>query len=135
MIIVPRMMDSEQSGQRFMMMVSDEYYHQSTICNLLQASQLGPSVQVMVRQQSASVAQSVCPGHLEEAPGMGPAPSTASTPSLWHTWSPVTTLDIVTQASCVKMDSVLELINTISTTGTKQLLNNMQSKNIKSQKP
>ena len=33
-IIVPRMMDSEQSGQRFMMMVSDEYCHQSTICNL-----------------------------------------------------------------------------------------------------
>ena len=69
MILVPRMMDSEQSGQRFPMMVSDEYCHQSTICNLLQASQQGPSVQVMLTQQSASVAQSVSPGHLVEAPG------------------------------------------------------------------
>ena len=108
--------------------------HLSVLC-LVQGSHLGPSVQGTIAQKSATVAQSVSPGHLEEAPGMGPAPSTASTPSLWHTWSPVTTLDIVTQASCVKMDSVLELINTISTNGTKQLLNNMQSKIIKSQKP
>ena len=37
---------------------------------LLQASQQGPSVQVtIIAQQSASVAQSVSPGHLVEAPG------------------------------------------------------------------
>ena len=75
---------------------------------MMQASQQGPSVLVAV-QQSASVAQSVSPGHLVEAP------CTASTPSLWHTWSLVTTLrggSCVTQASCVIKGSVLELTNT-----------------------
>ena len=44
----------------------------ATICKyvlcLVQGCQQGPSVQVII-QQSASVAQSVCPGHLVEAPG------------------------------------------------------------------
>ena len=43
------------------------------ICNMhyvwVQASQQGPSVQVKIAQESASVAQSVSPGHLVEAPG------------------------------------------------------------------
>ena len=39
--------------------------HLSVLC-LMQASQQGPSVQVII-QQSASVAQSVSPGHLVEA--------------------------------------------------------------------
>ena len=34
----------------------------------MQASQQGPSVQLKIAQQSASVAQSVSPGHLVEAP-------------------------------------------------------------------
>ena len=45
---------------------------------MLQARQQGPSVQMMVTQQSASVALSVSPGHLGEAPG------TAST--ALHRW-------------------------------------------------
>ena len=70
---------------------------------------------VEVPLRGAALALSVCPGHLEEAPGMGPTPTTASTPSLWHTWSLVTTLrggSCVTQASCVIKGSVLELTNT-----------------------
>ena len=66
-IIGMEILGSEQSGQRFLMMVSIisifliEFW-------LLQASQQGPSVQVTVHM-SASVAQSVSPGHLGEAPG------------------------------------------------------------------
>ena len=96
------------------MMVRDKYCNHLDYC-LLQASLQGPSVQMTITQQSVSVAQSVSPGHLVEAPGMGPAPSTASTPCLWHTWSLVTTLrggSCVGQASCVNKESVLEIINT-----------------------
>ena len=57
-------------------------YSQSSVLCLVQASQQGPSVPGIIAQKNVSVAQSVCPGHLVEAPGMGPAPSTASTPSL-----------------------------------------------------
>ena len=70
---------------------------------------------VELPHRGAALAQSVCPGHLGEAPGMGPAPSTVSTPSLWLTWSLVTTLrrgSCVTQALCVNKESVLEIINT-----------------------
>ena len=37
---------------------------------------------VELPHRGAALALSVCPGHLGEAPGMGPAPSTVSTPSL-----------------------------------------------------
>ena len=70
---------------------------------------------VELPHRGAALALSVCPGHLAEAPGMGPAPSTVSTPSLWHTWSPAAPLrggSCVTQASCVNRGSVLELTNT-----------------------
>ena len=70
---------------------------------------------VELPHRGAALALSVCPGHLEKAPGMGPAPSTASISSLWHTWSLVTTLrrgSCVKQASCVNRGSVLELTNT-----------------------
>ena len=78
----------------------------------LQVASVGPRP-VELPHRGAALALSACPGNLVEAPGMGPAPSTASTPSLWHTWTPATILDTVTQASCVKRDSVLELTNTI----------------------
>ena len=54
------------------------YKSKSSVFCLVQASQQGPSVQVIIAQQSASVAQSVSPGHLGEAPG------TAST--ALHRW-------------------------------------------------
>ena len=58
---------SVQSGQRFLIVVSIINIFLIEFC-LLKASQQGPSVQVTVTQQSASVAQSVSPGHLVEAP-------------------------------------------------------------------
>ena len=67
MIIGMEILGSEQSGQRFLMMVSIISIFLIELC-LMQASQQGPSVQVIVTQQSASVAQSVSPGHLVEAP-------------------------------------------------------------------
>ena len=59
------------------MMVRDKYCNHLDYC-LLQASLQGPSVQMTITQQSVSVAQSVSPGHLVEAPG------TAST--ALHRW-------------------------------------------------
>ena len=79
----------------------------------LQVANVGART-VELPHKGAALVLSVCPGHLGEAPGMGPVPSTASISSLWHTWSLVTTLrrgSCVTQASCVR-GSVLELTST-----------------------
>ena len=101
----------------------------ATICSvsdcLMQACQQGPNVQVTIAQQSASVAQSVSPG--------GMRASFASTLSHRPTFSHVNIQrghSHVTQASCVRGDSVLKLTNTILTNGTKQIPanNNIRSK-------
>lgn len=84
----------------------------SVLC-VLQGSQQGPSAQVTI-QQSAGVAQSVRLGEMRAY--------TVSTTNLLPSSSHVIALGIVTKASCVKMESVLELINTISTNGTNQFL-------------
>ena len=78
-------------------------------------------VNTQVKKMSVFVIQNVSPGRMRAC--------SASTPSLWPSSSHATALDIVTQASCVKRGSVLELINTTSANGTKQLLTN---KNISS---
>ena len=49
----------------------------------LQVANVGART-VELPHKDAALALSVSPGPLGEAPGMGPAPSTASDPSLWH---------------------------------------------------
>ena len=101
----------------------------ATICTvsdcLMQACQQGPSVQVTIAQQSASVAQSVSPGRMRACTVSPPSPrpiSSHATIQRGHSH--------VTQASCVRRDSVLKLTNTILTNGTKQIPanNNIRSK-------
>ena len=98
----------------------------ATICTvsdcLMQARQQGPSVQVTIAQQSASVAQSVSPGRMRAC--------TVSTPSHRPTFSHVNIQrghSHVTQASGVRRGgSVLKLTNTILTNGTKQPPNSIK---------
>ena len=63
---------------------------------------------------SVHVVQSVWPGRIKAC--------SVSTQNLGPTFSLAITLEVVTQALCVRMGFVLELINTISTNGTKQLV-------------